>query len=161
MKQQLLLLSMATCLFCSCGTNTTEKSRHKTDMDTCSQCSEYMPTDTANIMLKSYLASINASANDTNLHAVIFNANCLRSYLSDNRIVNVKIMFAHTMAYIDSGHTGQYCGYKSGDLTFIIAGYDSNNNYVMHNQNMILERATGCPQYCPTSGTASNDLLPE
>jgi hypothetical protein len=165
MKQQLLLLSMAVCLFCSCGTNTSsgtaEKMHHRTASDTCSQCPEYMPTDTANIMLKSYLASINSGANDTNLHALIFNANCLRSYLSDSTIVNVKIMFAHTMAYIDSGHAGQNCGYTSGDLTLIIAGYDSNNNYVMHNQNMVLEYASPCPQDCPVSGTASNDLLPQ
>ncbi len=162
--RQLLWISTI-CLFCSCGTNTSsnkiEKKERTITLIACGDCPQYITTDTANVMLKSYLMSINSGGNDTNLHAVIFNANCLRDYLSDTTIVNVKIMFAHTMAYIDSGHAGQNCGYGSRKLTFIIAGYDSANNYVMHNQNKVLEMGLPCPDLCPTTGTASNDLLPQ
>ena len=33
-------------------------------------------------------------------------------------------MLAHTLPYINSGHYGQNAGYRSGELTIVIAGYN-------------------------------------
>ena len=168
MKVKFLIFASATILFFSCGqntsTNNTAKTTPKTALSmssTSSSCDEYITTDTANKMLKSYLTSISSDSSDTSLHSLILNANCLRDYLNDTTITNVKIMFAHTLDYINKGHGGQNCGYGSGKLTVIIAGYDSAGNYVMHQQNMVIEKATPCPPNCDVGGNASNDLLPQ
>jgi len=108
-------------------------------------------------MLTSYQASID----DSDLHSLIFDADELRSYLStnNNSIKKVKVMFAHTLPYINSGHEGQYAGYKAGELTVIIAGYDLDNNYVYWNTNNVMDNALPCPTMCPVNGTASNNVF--
>ena len=119
--------------------------------------------DTANTMIGSYLNSINYKQNDIDLRSLIFDAEVLRNYLNDTgngKIARVKLMFAHTMDHINNGSAGKNCGYKSGALTLIIAGYDASNNYVLNAQGKVLEDTMPCPTNCPTSGTAANDLLP-
>ena len=86
----------------------------------------------ANSMLGSYLTSIDYQKEDTELHSWIVNADSLRSYLNDTsrgKIQNIKIMLSHTPEYVKVS-SGQNCGYKVGALTVIIAGYDSQNNYI-------------------------------
>lgn len=121
--------------------------------------SKFISLDSANKMLQSYLSSINYQQNDTELHAIIFKAADLRQMLSDGRITNIKIMLAHTLDYINAGGAGEYCGYKSKELTVIIAGYDSSGNYIYSPSGRVLEMGAPCPTSCPAAGTAASDLL--
>lgn len=120
--------------------------------------------DQADSMLLSYLNSINYQQNDTLLHSIIFNADSLRSYLNDTangKIKSVKIMFAHSLAYTRSQKRNQNCGYKSGALTFIIVGYDAQNNYIYNKDQRVIDQGNACPSNCPKTGTAAYDVLPK
>lgn len=125
---------------------------------------EFIPVDSANKMILSYLTSIHFAQNDTDLHSLIFDADSLRAFLNNTNITKVKFMFAHTLDYINNGGQNQYCGYQSGALTIVVAGYDSSNNYVFYNYpqsptEMVLEHGMPCPSNCPVAGTATNNLL--
>jgi hypothetical protein len=122
----------------------------------------FIPLDSANKMIKSYLVSVGAGAADTNLYSMSFNADSLRRMLNDEsegQIARVKIMFAHTLDYVNSGHQNQYCGYKIGALTLVIAGYDASGNYKYYPANRVMDVAMPCPALCPESGTAAKDTL--
>jgi len=123
-----------------------------------SNYSRMIPVDTANKMILSYLNSINYQSDDTKLRSLIYNADSLRKYLSDTSIKNVKLMFAHTQDYINSGGLNVNCGYTAGALTIIIAGYNAAGNYVTPN-NTVADRAIPCPTVCPVNGTAANSLI--
>jgi hypothetical protein len=122
----------------------------------------FIKIDSANKMIKSYLISVGAGAADTNLYSIVFNADSLRRMLNDEsggQIAQVKIMFAHTLGYINSGHQNQYCGYKIGALTLVIAGFDTNGNYIYYPAGRVMDLGNPCPPLCPESGTASKDTL--
>jgi hypothetical protein len=108
-------------------------------------------------MIGSYLSSINSSANDTDVRSFSVDADSLRALLDQTGIKRVKIMFGHTMGYINSGNYGHYAGFQSGALTLIIAGYNAAGNYVYYN-GMALDHCMPCPYNCP-SGAAGNSLL--
>lgn len=131
-------------------------------LDTENASTSYLiPVDSANKMIGSYLSSITSASNEDTpeLQSLIMDANALRNYLSDTSIKNVKVMFAHTLDYINSGHQGQQAGYKSGALTFVFAGYNAQGNYVFAPNNMVLDHAVPCPNHCVISGSASNSFL--
>ena len=113
--------------------------------------------DSANIMLESYITSV--GDNDTALKSLIFDAGELRDYLSNENIKHVKIMFAHTLGFINAGNTGKNAYYHPGELTVIIAGYDSDNNYVYWNGDNVMDKCLPCPNVCPPTGDASSNLL--
>jgi hypothetical protein len=119
----------------------------------------FINKDTANIMLQSYQASLKTDSNS--LKSLIVDANDLRAYLADSAITNVKLMFAHTLDYIHSGHSGQPCGYQSGALTLILAGYDAEGNYKYFDVNNVMDHARPCPTLCPTNGTAQYNTFPQ
>lgn len=125
--------------------------------------SGFIHIDTANIMIESYLRSIQADSTakqGQELYSLIMNADELRTYLNRNRdIKNVKFMFAHTMEYINAGNMGKPAGYKSGALTIIVAGYDKNENYIFAPRMTVPDHCAPCPDYCPKGGTASSNLL--
>lgn len=122
--------------------------------------SSFICVDSANRMLGSYLSSINADNNDSDIHFLVCNADSLRAYLSDTRIKNVKLMFAHTLEYINEGNYGKKAGYTNGNLTIIIAGYDVNGTYIYRNGNTVMEHFQACPVYCDdVIGAASSSLL--
>lgn len=120
-----------------------------------------IPVDSANKMLGSYLNSIGYIDNDSTLRSLSFDADVLRSYLTANpgglNITNIKVMFAHTLDYINEGHGGVNAGYRSGALTLVMAGYDSEGNYILFN-NAIVDNAIPCPVNCPP-GDAGNPLI--
>ncbi len=122
----------------------------------------YIGKDTANKMIESYLTSI---AGDTanlpapNLNSLIMDADLLRDYLNNREIKKVKVMFAHRLDYINSGHAGQNAGLRSDALTIILAGYNKEGNYIFAPGNMVPNHATPCPRNCPDFGSASNNLL--
>jgi hypothetical protein len=94
---------------------------------------------------------------------MIFNADSLRNYLNDTsngKIAYVKLMFAHTLDYINSGKQSKVCGYNDRDLTIIVVGFDYLGNYVYNAQNMVIDKGVACPHTCPSTGTASSYFLP-
>lgn len=119
-----------------------------------------IPVDSANKMITSYLTSIGGvNSTQQNLYSLIVDAGSLRTYLSNPNIKNVKLMFAHTLEYINAGNAGQNCGYGSGKLTLIIAGYDGSGNYVLDTKNGVEDNLQPCPHNCPTSGTAASNTI--
>ncbi|HLO38097.1 MAG TPA: hypothetical protein VK173_06405 [Lacibacter sp.] len=117
--------------------------------------------DTANIMINSYLNSINYTQNDSSLHSVIINADALRAYLNSpggQTVHNLKIMLAHTMNYINNGGKDQYAYYNSGELTFILVGFNDSGNYVI-NGDKVLDHGSPCPVACPPVGSATRDTF--
>ena len=120
----------------------------------------FIPTDSANKMIQSYLTSIGGSGHDTDLRSLIFDADSLRAYLSNPAIKNIKVMFAHTLDFINAGGEGQNVGYSSNALTVVFGGYDEQGNYVLHPGNKVPDFAQPCPTTCVEGGTASSDLFP-
>ncbi len=123
----------------------------------------FISKDSANIMISSYLTSIasdSAPKPSPDLKSLIIDAKELRTYLNNNRnITHVKLMLAHTLKYINEGNTGKYAGYRSDALTIVVAGYDSASNYVFAPGNTVPDHCGPCPDFCPVSGTAANNLL--
>jgi len=155
MKKNILLFTFSALIALSCN-NTHKDNDDRGHGHGGSDMHEYISVDSANKMLSSYLNSI--KNNDSDLHSITIDADQLRSYLDDKDVKKIKIMLSHKLDYINSGNGNVNCGYNIKGLTFIIAGYDSSNNYVF-NQGMVLDLGTPCPYSCPTNGTASNDLL--
>ncbi|MEO6831656.1 MAG: hypothetical protein ABI169_05620 [Chitinophagaceae bacterium] len=122
----------------------------------------FIPTDSANKMINSYLQSVNSgSGNDSALHSLIFDADSLRAYLSNTSIKHVKVMFAHTLEYINQKGSGHNVGYESGALTVIFGGYNAEGNYVFWQGNSVPNHGAPCPSNCVSSGNASSDLFPQ
>ena len=131
--------------------------------------SAFIPKDSANKMITSYLNSIGDSSssgtgNDTDLRSLIVDVKALNSYINQTSTtgfvpVKMKMFFAHTLEYINSGHGNQKCGYRSGKLTMVLALYDSAGNYIYMNGNSVLDNMQPCPQSCPTIGAAANNTL--
>lgn len=119
----------------------------------------FISKDSANKMMQSYLASIAAGSPD-DLHALILNADSMRSYLLDTSIRYIKVSLAHTLDYINAGNNGKPAGYESGALTIILAGVNSGSNYVLFGLNQVMNMAAPCPNLCWVTGTAASDLLP-
>lgn len=122
----------------------------------------FIPVDTANLMIGSYLESIADSIlgiDTTQLNSLIIDADALRTYLDNQEIKKVKIMFAHTLDYIHGGNKGHLAGYQVGALTVVLAGYDKNENYIFAPGRMVPNHLTPCPDFCPKNGTAANNLL--
>ena len=173
MKKIILLFAASACVFTVCTSKKTSAAarKHSTPAATPAPAAAPAPApapsaiislDSANKMLLSYLNSINYHVNDTDLRSVIFDASQLRNYLSNPMITNVKLMFAHTLDYINSGGKNNYAGYKSGALTLIVACYDANGNYVYDNAasySTVLDYGMPCPSSCPTAGTAAVDTF--
>ncbi|PSK89704.1 hypothetical protein [Taibaiella chishuiensis] len=116
-----------------------------------------VPIDTVNRMIRSYLRSLDGE--DDNLRSLILNAETLREYLKDSSIKEVKLMFAHTQSYMNSGHEGQPVGLKSNALTIVLAGYRADGTYVLSQGYKVPDRARPCPTSCPLVGSASKDVI--
>ncbi len=121
--------------------------------------SPFISKDSANKMISSYLASVNNTTYEDDVHSYTIDAQALRYYLNNTNIKHVKIMLAHRLDYINNGGEDNYAGNRYDAMTLVIAGYDQNSNYVYTTSNMVLDHATACPYECPGSGTAAYDLL--
>ncbi len=126
--------------------------------------SAFIPADSANKMILSYLTSINYQQNDTDLDCLTIDADTMRAYLANTNVKKIKLMFGHTLEYINAGGGNQYCGYQTGALTVIIACYDSMNNYVYYHApqsavNMVMDHAEPCPSNCARGGSAASNVL--
>ncbi|XZF13923.1 hypothetical protein ACTHGU_19235 [Chitinophagaceae bacterium MMS25-I14] len=120
----------------------------------------FIPIDSANKMLTSYLMSIPSEKSETTLRCITFSADSLRAYLSDPSVKSVKFMFAHKLQYINSGHNGQDAGgLQSNAITIIVAGYNANGDYTYHH-GAVLDHGIPCPSNCIDTGSAASYTLP-
>ena len=123
----------------------------------------FITSDVANEMISSYVTSLSSDplkGQTPDIHSFSISADSLRAYLANSRLTNVKLIFAHTMDYINAGNKGKFAGLQSGAITIILAGYDANGNYVYYGQGgqMVLDHCLPCPSSCP-NGVAGGDLL--
>lgn len=117
----------------------------------------YIPVDSANKMISSYLGSVQTV--DSAVHSLILDADDIRAYLQDTSIRKVKIMLAHKLDYINAGNADVPAGYNYGAFTLIMAGYNALGNYVLAPGNNVINRVSPCPVFCPEAGSAQNDLI--
>lgn len=103
----------------------------------------------ANGYINDYLADF-FTPGITPTKSMIMDAELLRSYLSNQNIKNVKFMLGKKV--IDNDGTSMET------FTLIVAGYDSNDNYVLTPNNKVLDNTSPCPDKCP-SGNAGNDNI--
>lgn len=120
----------------------------------------FISIDSGNKMLNSYLTSIGYPDDDSDLHSIVLNVAQLRRYLDSkpDSITRLKLMFAHTLDYINTGHGGEYAGYNPNALTLIIAACNQNGDYVFFDTNYVLDYGAPCPTNCPP-GNAESPLL--
>lgn len=118
--------------------------------------SQSISMDMANNMIQSYLTSVNYPYTDTALRALSFDADTMRAYLKDTRIVTLKFVMAHQVAYSQASF-GKYAGMKPGALTMIIVGLDENNVIIRNSYGGFYEHFDPCPASCP--GGSSDALL--
>lgn len=155
MKNSILSGIICVILFANCSNNNSEIQP---------SYEGFIYKDTANRMIQSYLNSIDSldpegGADNQQLYSLIVGADELRTYLSDTSIKNVKVMFAHTLDYINAGNGNRPAGLKSGALTIVFGGFDKEGNYVYAPGMKVPDMAKACPPKCPTKGTASNNLF--
>lgn len=165
MKVNSMLLAIAVTLtFGSCQNQNGDHKENTSVVQNGTPANEYfISTDSANKMIGSYLASIGDTAGhvDANkLQSLILDAGALREYLKDGSIKKVKVMFAHTLSYINSGHEGQPAGYEPGAFSIVIGGYNANGDYVVAPGYLVPNHAKPCPDNCPTVGSAMQPFLP-
>jgi hypothetical protein len=110
--------------------------------------SQSIPLDEANRMIQSYLTSVNYPSVDNSLRALTFDADTLRKYLSDPKIVTIKFVLAHQPAYINSGNFGKPANMNPQAMTMVIVGLNDNNGYVLNQDNGVYEHMNPCPTYC-------------
>ena len=166
------------------GNNTHHHSAGR-EGDSANAYSSFITSDVANQMISSYLYSIgdqvsgnnfpvaattvantninpNGTVND--LKSFSIDADSLRAYLASGNIKSVKLIFAHTMDYINAGNQGLFSGMQSGAMTIIVACYDADGNYVYYGGangqggQYVLDHCVPCPYSC-ANGAAGGDLL--
>jgi len=106
---------------------------------------------TANRMIKSYLHSIDYQTNVSAIRSWMISADTLRNYLDGKdgkKIVRLKLMLAHTMAYIHAGGEGRQAPVNSHAITIVMVGVDAQNNLMYNAQNMPYDYAMPCPPDC-------------
>lgn len=174
--KQLLVLAITIALLSACNGNRHEflnalpvgsASARAGSPGTGRVCSKPVAIPVANRMIQSYLSGINASINRNAVRSWEVSADTLRRYLSGEngkKIVRLKLMLAHTMAYIHSGNEGRREPVNSHDVTIVMVGVDAGNNLVYNGENMPYDYAMPCPPEClgDTSeviGTAALDTL--
>jgi hypothetical protein len=122
--------------------------------------SRFIPVDSANKMIRSYLNSIDYTDNDTDLYSLMVDASQLKKYINEapETVARFKLMFAHKLDYINSGNTNTYAGYKRNALTLVIAACGENGDYIYFNTNEVLNYSSPCPPDCPP-GEAESPIL--
>lgn len=153
MRQFCLLLTIA---FFSCGPNNqSQSSEVEEEVNT---GVNFIPLDTANLMIGSYLESVGHEFNPDTLLSWSVDAASLRAYLKHNpTIQGIKFMLAHKQSYIADNY-GKPAGFSPSALTMVIAGYDSEGNYKFYGTNLVLNRLAPCPPSCP-HGSAADPLF--
>jgi hypothetical protein len=163
MKNQLSILSLVFLAACqnaqTTETNATETA--KVQQLVSNQSSSFIPVDSANKMVTSYLASINHPQKDSAVLSFTFSASELRRLLDSvdhpDSLKDVQIRLAHSLDYINNGPHGTPAGFNKNALRLLISGVDYNGNTILLN-NEVMNHSMPCPNSCPP-GTAALPLF--
>lgn len=118
----------------------------------------FIPKDTANLMIDSYITSIDPSKNPNEIHSLLCNVDTLLSYYRAHpEIQYFKLSFAHNLNYIHNGHYGVRPVPNDNALTIVISGVALNGNYVLMDGEVI-DQLAPCPSQC-VRGTAQADNI--
>ncbi len=115
----------------------------------------FIPIDTGNRMISSYLESVNYQEHPDTLLSWTMDADGLRLYMENMDIQKVKIMLSHSQDYINAGHYGNAAGFSSGALTLVLAGVNEAGDYVFYGNENAINRVAPCPPSCPHGNAAS------
>lgn len=157
----------ASCIIGSCNKSPVESPDTNTSMErqvnkeifrTENTLTHWVDYTTANISIESYLASID-TFNTDQISSFYIDADNLRDYLSDNNIVEIKVMIGHTDNVISNPIDSQYHYLNAGSNTLFLAGIDVNNNYILYDNDYVLNRLHACPLNCKLTGEAASPLL--
>lgn len=116
-----------------------------------------MPTNGSNISVPEANGYITEFINNyfntgkVPVKSLIMSADLLRDYLNNDSIENVKFMLGERTVDED--------GTSKKTLTLVVAGYDSNGDYVLTSDGKVPDHLVPCPNMCPTVGNAANDLI--
>lgn len=116
--------------------------------------SQAISVDQANLMIQSYLTSINYPTNNDEIRSFTFDADTLRNYLNDTtkgRIVTLKFMLAHKPTYAQS-YFGIPSGMKPNAMTIVVVGMDEDDKYIYNHANQVYDHFNPCPDYCDKAG---------
>lgn len=105
-----------------------------------------VPVATANGYIQQYIEDY-YTPGIMPVKSLIFDAELLRSYLTNTNIQNIKFMLG--VRPFGTGET----------ITLVIAGYDESGNYILTPSGNVLDNTYPCPTQCPTTGNASNDYI--
>lgn len=163
MKQKLFFLPMAAMLACQ-NPKTKESDSQSTPLAQkllSNDPSSFIPVDSANKMLESYLGSINYPQNDSAVISFTFSISELRRLLDSvdhpDSLKDIQIRLAHSLEYINSGHQNMNAGYNKNALRLLISGVDTKGNTILLN-NQVMNHSIPCPNSCPP-GTAANPVF--
>jgi hypothetical protein len=114
------------------------------------QYSQPIQIDTANRMISSYLESVGYPQVDTAVRSLAFDADTLRSYLSNPSITTLRFFLGHQLSYLNGGSDrfGKDIGMRPGALTIIAVGINDNGQIVRNSSNGVYEHAMPCPYSC-------------
>lgn len=114
------------------------------------QYSQPIQIDTANRMIASYLESVGYPQVDTAVRSLAFDADTLRSYLSNPSITTMRFYLGHQLSYLNGGNDrfGKDIGMRPGALTIIAVGVNDNGQIVRNATNGVYEHAMPCPYNC-------------
>jgi hypothetical protein len=163
MKNQLSILSLVFLAACqnaqTTETNATETA--KVQQLVSNQSSSFIPVDSANKMVTSYLTSINHPQKDSAVLSFTFSASELRRLLDSvdhpDSLKDVQIKLAHSLEYINNGPHTTPAGFNKNALRLLISGVDYNGNTILLN-NEVMNHSMPCPNSCPP-GTAALPLF--
>lgn len=162
MKKQISIASLLFLAACQTNPSQEEIMTEPTAMQKSfsTPTSSFIPKDSANKMVSSYLASINHVQNDSDVLSFTFNAQQLRRLLDSvahpDSLMDIQIRLAHSLEYINSGHQNMPAGYNKNALRLLISGVDYKGNTILLN-NEVMNHSRPCPNTCPP-GTAGAPL---
>jgi hypothetical protein len=117
----------------------------------------FVSQEEANDMIQGYLSGIDYPANDTSLRSLLYNADSLRSYLSDTSIHQLKLMFAQDVSSDSHAAVSPAC-FGPG-LTIVMVGVDANGDYRLYRGTQALNHGVPCPKNCMVSGSAAANTI--
>lgn len=163
MKKQFFILSSVLLAACQNAQTTVpnETDTAKVQQIVSRQESSFIPVDSANKMVTSYLASVNHPQNDSAVLSFTFSASELRRLLDSvdhpDSLKEVQIRLAHSLDYINNGPHATPAGFNKNALRLLISGVDNKGNTILLN-NEVMNYSMPCPNSCPP-GTAALPLF--
>ena len=101
--------------------------------------SQHISSDTAELMISSYLQSVGYPQSTTAIRSLVFNADSMRAFLSNGNIATLKFSLAHRPSYLATNY-GYPAGSSAEALTFLLSGLDEeDDDYIYRNDTLVYD----------------------